>query len=262
MNGLWSYLLSWIGNLWRPGISRAQQAAALQGWASHSCRPLAQSMVATLLAFVPCGGVQERRPCFCSPACSHGRAGGVCTAVPSRTLWGALGGGGCAAVCLTGAAPAGSDGGQGRRRRRVSCTAARFPCCAAAPSAGRMGAGCWTRTQGWPPRPCRAAVCHKPNQISRSGEQFSSPWESVRYLCWPRTWLPASGMGPCGMRGRAVGPEGTAVTAGQVRDGDSAPSQEVLPGPPQCGHGDQAPGWASCPSLLPIPSLPHPFLSI
>lgn len=199
LNGLWSYLLSRQGNLWLPGISRAQQTTALQGWASHSCGPVAQSMVATLLAFVPRGGVQELRPHLCSPACSQGRAGGVCTAVPSCTLWGALSrGGGCAAVCLTGTAPAGSDGGQGRRRRRrVSCRAARFPCCAAAPSAGRMGAGCWTRTQGWPSRPCRAAVCHQPNQISRSGEQFSSPWESVRALCWPCMWLPASGMGPC-----------------------------------------------------------------
>lgn len=26
-------------------------------------------------------------------------------------------------------------------------------------------------------------MCHKPNQISRSGEQFASPWESVRCLC-------------------------------------------------------------------------------
>lgn len=41
----------------------------------------------------------------------------------------------------------------------------------------------WTRTQGRPSRPRRAAVCHKPNQISRSGEQFASPWESVRCLC-------------------------------------------------------------------------------
>lgn len=115
-----------------------------------------------------------------------------------HTARGSQQGGGCATVCLTGTAPAGSDGGQGRRRRRrVSCRAARFPCCAAAPSAGRMGAGCWTRTQGWPSRPCRAAVCHQPNQISRSGEQFSSPWESVRSLCWLCMWLPASGMGPC-----------------------------------------------------------------
>lgn len=69
---------------------------------------------------------------------------------------------------------------------------------------------------------------------------------------------------PCLWHGalQGVGPEGTAVTAGRVRDGDSAPSQDVLPGPPQRCHGDQAPGWASCPSLLTIPSLPLPLLSI
>lgn len=135
-----------------------------------------------------------------SAALRAARAGleGSAQPSPAAHCGGLSAGGGCAAVCLTGTAPAGSDGGQGRRRRRrVSCRAARFPCCAAAPSAGRMGAGCWTRTQGWPSRPCRAAVCHQPNQISRSGEQFSSPWESVRALCWPCMWLPASGMGPC-----------------------------------------------------------------
>lgn len=63
-------------------------------------------------------------------------------------------------------------------------------CCA------RVGRGAQTVSCPW--CGCHAAVCHDSNQISCSREQFSSPWESGRRLCWPCTWLPARGAVPSG----------------------------------------------------------------
>lgn len=45
---------------------------------------------------------------------------------------------------------------------------------------GGRGSGAGHTPLAWPSRSCHAAVCHKSNQISRSREQFPSPWESVR----------------------------------------------------------------------------------
>lgn len=70
------------------------------------------------------------------------------------------------------------------------------PSCSCPSCCARVGRGAQTVSCPW--CGCHAAVCHDSNQISCSREQFSSPWESGRRLCWPCTWLPARGAVPSG----------------------------------------------------------------
>lgn len=71
--------------------------------------------------------------------------------------------------------------------------------------------------RAWLSRCCHAAVCHESNQISRSREQFASPWESARCLCWTSHVAPhLRCSAQQGTGGRPAGLAGIAGAAGQM----------------------------------------------